>query len=56
MTREDIKHFLEVNKDKSKEEVLSLFTKFIMAEGLPVAKLGMMISDLQSYQEWIWGQ
>ena len=56
MMREDIKHFLANNKDKTKLEVVSLFTTFVLVDGISVDKLAKLIGDLRSYPEWIWGE
>ena len=54
ITRDDIRNFLITNKDKTKQEVVSLFTSFALADGVSTDKLGKLISDLRSYNEWVW--
>lgn len=56
LSREEIKGFLDKQKDKTKEEVLSNFTIFALAYGINIDKIGKLIMDLRSYPEWIWGE
>lgn len=56
MTREDITKFLKKQKDKSKEEVLANFSSWAVVKGVPIDKLGKIITDLRSYPEWKWGE
>ncbi len=56
LTREDVKNFLILQKGKSKEEVLSNFASYAIVQKVNVDKLGKMIGDLRSYNEWEWGE
>ena len=56
LTRDDVKGFLTANSDKKKQEVLPLFISFALADGVSIDKLGKLIADLRSYNEWTWGE
>lgn len=56
ITRDEIAKFLKKQKNNSKEEVLANFASWAVVKGENVFKIGKLITDLRSYQEWTWGE
>ncbi len=55
-SREEIAKFLIKQKNKDKEEVLANFVSWAVVKEVPIDKIGKLIMDLRSYQEWKWGE